>query len=160
MGTWKVITFYAWVLVGIRDHSALRNKPVSRGWIFSQKSYELGGRLVWGICNFAVNLKPSSLLTPSQIQIFWLKIHPLNTGLVYYSDRYCKEIAAVWLWSVTSVVIVSQIKWLHRIKIKRQKLPEDTSCANRSLILWGSILRKKMRNRPQFLENNQVPTKS
>ena len=48
----------------------------TRGWIFSQKSYELGGILVWGICNFAVNLKPSFLLTPSQIQIFWLKIHP------------------------------------------------------------------------------------
>ena len=30
----------------------------------------------------AVNLKPSSLLTHSQIQIFWLKIHP------QYSDTH------------------------------------------------------------------------
>ena len=51
-------------------------KGCIRGGIFSKKSYELGGSLVWGYSNFAVNLKPNSLLTPSQIQIFWLKIHP------------------------------------------------------------------------------------
>ena len=36
-----------------------------------------------GNSNFAVNLEPNSLLTPSQIQIFWLKIHPL----VHKADR-------------------------------------------------------------------------
>ena len=41
---------------------------------------EFGGSLVWGVCNFAVNLEPNSLLIPSQIRIFWLKIHPQSTG--------------------------------------------------------------------------------
>ena len=48
----------------------------TRGWIFSQKSYDLGGK-VWGNRNFAVNLKPNSVLTPSRPHPnFWLKIHP------------------------------------------------------------------------------------
>ena len=38
---------------------------------------ELGGSLVYSYSNFAINLKLNFLLTPSQIQIFWLKIQPL-----------------------------------------------------------------------------------
>ena len=37
----------------------------ARVWIFSQKSYELGASLVWGICNFAINLEPNSLPNPN-----------------------------------------------------------------------------------------------
>ena len=42
----------------------------SEGEFLVKKIYEFGGSLVWGICNFAVNLEPNSLLTPN----FWLKI--------------------------------------------------------------------------------------
>ena len=41
---------------------------VIRGWIFLTKfrvMKELGARMVWGICNFAVNLEPNLLLTPT-----------------------------------------------------------------------------------------------
>ena len=39
---------------------------------------ELGASLVQGICKFTVNLEPNLLLTPSEVQILGLKIHPLD----------------------------------------------------------------------------------
>ena len=49
----------------------------TEGEFLVKKSYDLGGSWEGGICNFAVSLEPNSLLTPFQIQIFWLKIPPL-----------------------------------------------------------------------------------
>ena len=66
------------------------------------QSKKLGGSLVWGYSNYAVNLEPNSLLTPSQIQIFWLKIHPLVITKYEYLTYSVFE-ASFCTWDVVKI---------------------------------------------------------